>query len=123
MQRNSASVISNTTNNVNLTIVALNSFLQMITCCAVAAGLLTGLLLIDAPVALIAVIMFGTFYGVLAITARRQLRLNGQKITEASKQQLKSLQEGLGAIRDVLLDGTQLTYLRIYRKRIDLSAN
>ena len=30
--------------------------------------------------------------------------------------QLKALQEGLGAIRDVLLDGNQATYLNIYRQ-------
>ena len=55
-------------------------------------------------------------YWALAITARRELRRNGQKIAEASSQQLKALQEGLGAIRDVLLDGTQPTYLDIYRQ-------
>ena len=30
--------------------------------------------------------------------------------------QLKALQEGLGAIRDVLLDGSQPTYLQIYQQ-------
>ena len=48
--------------------------------------------------------------------SRRELRRNGQKIAQASRQQLKSLQEGLGAIRDVLLDGSQPTYLQIYRQ-------
>ena len=60
--------------------------------------------------------LFGTAYWALAITVRRELRRNGQKIAEASSQQLKALQEGLGAIRDVLLDGSQLTYLEIYRQ-------
>ena len=47
---------------------------------------------------------------------RRELRSNGQKITEAYRQQLNSLQEGLGSIRDVLLDGSQPAYLQIYRQ-------
>ena len=55
-------------------------------------------------------------YGLLAITSRRELVRNGQKISEVSRQQLKALQEGLGAIRDVLLDGSQPTYLQIYRQ-------
>ena len=38
------------------------------------------------------------------------------KIANASRQQIKALQEGLGAIRDVLLDGSQSTYLSIYRQ-------
>ena len=52
----------------------------------------------------------------LAVGARRHLQNNGQKIAQASSDQLKALQEGLGAIRDVLLDGSQLTYLEIYRR-------
>ena len=76
--------------------------------------LITGLLVIDAPVALSAAALFGTAYGLLANTSRRALRVNGQKITESSTLQLKSLQEGLGAIREVLLDGSQSTYVEIY---------
>ena len=34
----------------------------------------------------------------------------------AAKQQIKALQERLGAIRDVLLDGNQGTYVAIYRQ-------
>ena len=59
---------------------------------------------------------FGIAYGVLAITARDKLRTNGHRIAEASNQQLKALQEGLGAIRDVLLDNSQSTYLQIYQQ-------
>ena len=116
VQRNSAEVITSTTTQIAQTVAALNSLLQLITSAVVAAGLLTGLLVIDAPVAVAASALFGCSYGVLAITARRELRRNGQKIAEASRQQLKALQEGLGAIRDVLLDGSQLTYLQIYRQ-------
>ena len=116
VQSNSAAVITGTTTQINLTVVALNSLLQLITSAVVAAGLLTGLLVIDAPVAVAAAALFGSAYVVLAITARRELRRNGQKIAEASSQQVKALQEGLGAIRDVLLDGSQPTYLQIYRQ-------
>jgi len=116
VQRNSAAVITGTTTQIGQTVAALNALLQLITSAVVAAGLLTGLLVIDAPLAVAAAALFGSAYGVLAITARRELRRNGQRIAEASSQQLKALQEGLGAIRDVLLDGSQPTYLQIYRQ-------
>ena len=116
VQRNSAVVITATITQIGQTVAALNALLQLITSSVVAAGLLTGLLLFDAPVALAAVSLFGSAYLGLAITARRELRVNGQKIAEASSQQLKALQEGLGAIRDVLLDCSQPTYLHIYRQ-------
>ena len=116
LQRNSAVVITGATSQINSTVAALNSFLQLITSAVVAAGLFTGLLVIDAPVAVAAAALFGSSYGLLAITARRELRRNGQKIAEASSQQIKALQEGLGAIRDVLLDGSQSFYLQTYRQ-------
>lgn len=116
LQRNSSEVIKRVTKQIGETVAALNSLLQMITSAVVALGLLMGLVIIDAPVALAAVALFGTAYGLLAITARRQLRSNGHEISKASSQQLKALQEGLGAIRDVLLDGSQSAYLQVYRQ-------
>lgn len=116
VQRNSASVITGTTTQISLTVVALNSFLQLMTSAVVAAGLFGGLLVIDAPLAVATSALFGSAYGMLGVTARRELRSNGHKIAETSSQQLKALQEGLGAIRDVLLDGNQPFYLQIYRQ-------
>ncbi len=116
VQRNSAAVITATTTQIGYTIIALNSLLQLVTSAVVAIGLLIGLLLIDAPVAFGSAALFGIAYGALAITTRLELRSNGQKIAEASSRQLKALQEGLGAIRDVLLEGSQSTYLKIYQK-------
>lgn len=116
VQRNSASVITSATSHISITVAALNSLLQLCTSTVVAVGLLTGLLLIDVSVTVTTAVLFGSAYVVLAISSRRELLRNGQKIAEASSQQIKALQEGLGSIRDVLLDGSQLTYLQTYRK-------
>ena len=115
VQMNSAELITGSTKGIGRTVVALNSLLQLVTSALVAAGLLAGLLFIDAPVALGAAALFVSAYLILAIRVRSPLRRNGQKIAEASRQQLRALQEGLGAIREVLLDGNQQTYLQIYR--------
>jgi len=116
VQRNSAAVITGTTSQIARTVVALTSLLQLITSSVVAAGLLAGLLLIDWAVALGAAALFGSVYGLLALTANRELHRNSQRITTAAREQIKGVQEGLGSIRDVLLDGNQRTYLEIYRQ-------
>ena len=72
--------------------------MQLITSAVVAVSLLTALLLIDTPLAVSAATLL-VVLSLLGIVNRRELRRNGQKITEASRQQW--LQEGLGAIRDV----------------------
>ena len=73
--------------------------------------------MIDTAVAATAIIGFGASYGRL-----RGCTVAGcaQQPTYAreSTQVHKSLQEGLGGIRDVLLDGTQPLYCDIYRQAI-----
>lgn len=116
VQRNSAAVITGSTTQIGRTVAALTALLQLITAAVVAAGLLAGLLLIDWRVALGAAALFSSVYGLLALKAKSELHRNSQRISTAARQQIKALQEGLGAIRDVLLDGNQPTYLEIYRQ-------
>ena len=116
LQRNSAEVITSITAHVGRTTVALNSFLQMLTAAVVAISLLVGLFLIDWKVALQTATLFGSVYFFLAMSARRELLLNSNRVAAMAKQQLQALQEGLGAIRDLVLDGNQRTYVENYRR-------
>ena len=116
VQRNSAAVITGTTTQIVGTVDALMALLQLVTAAVVAVGLLVGLLLINWAVALGAALLFGSVYVLLIITSRKELQRNSHRIVAAAKQQIKALQEGLGAIRDVLLDGNQGTYVEIYRQ-------
>ena len=114
LQRNSSAVIHSATKDVGRTVSAITAFLTILNSAVVAASVLTGLLLVDWVVATAAAVLFTSTYLIVAATVRKKLERNGQLIVEASKQQIKALQEGLGAIRDVLLDGSQHTYLQIY---------
>ncbi|MCP9808499.1 ABC transporter ATP-binding protein [Cyanobium sp. HWJ4-Hawea] len=114
VQRNSSTVINTITSQVGRTVVAIYYALLLATSVVVAVGLLTGLLLINAQVALAAAALFGSAYGLISITTRNKLSGNSGLIAEASRQVLKAVQEGLGAIRDVLLEGSQPIYLKLY---------
>lgn len=116
LSRNSSTLISALTQHVALSVLALNSVLQIVSASMVATGLLIGLLLIDWQVALIAASVFSISYCCVAFFSRNHLRSNSKKIAEANKQRVQSLQEGLGAIRDVLLDNTQQSYLSFYQQ-------
>ena len=80
VQRNSAEVITGTTTQINHTVAALNALLQLITSSVVAVALFTGLLVIDAPLAVAAAALFGSAYGVLAVISRRELRRNAKEL-------------------------------------------
>jgi ATP-binding cassette subfamily B protein len=71
---------------------------------------------IEPVISITAFIGFGVIYaGVIFFTKKTLLR-DSQRINYESNQITKALQEGLGGIRDILLNGTQETYCDIYRK-------
>lgn len=116
VQRNSSTMISAMTQHISFTVLALNTVLQMMSAVVVGAGLLIGLLLVDWQVALSTAGLFGFSYILLGIASRHQLLINSERIASADKRRLQALQEGLGAIRDVLLDGNQNVYLERYSR-------
>jgi ABC-type multidrug transport system fused ATPase/permease subunit len=59
---------------------------------------------------------FGGSYAAITWAFRRRLRLNSRRIASERTLLIKALQEGLGGIRDVLLDGTQPVYCDVYRQ-------
>ena len=96
--------------DILLPILTITSGLVMI------VAILVMLFWIDPHVAILSFIVLGCIYLGIVVMTRKQLSINSQLIARASGQVIKSLQEGLGGIRDVLLDGSQMTYLEVYRK-------
>lgn len=68
------------------------------------------LLAIDSYTALIAGTGFSALYVLTTSVTRRRVEKNSQTIAKNERLRLQALQEGLGGIRDVLLDGTQMLY-------------
>lgn len=116
VQRNSATVIAGITSQIANTVGALNALLLLMSSAVVAIALFAGLLFINTPVALLASALFGVSYFLLGKLSRKELHVNGHKITLASGYLLKALNEGLGSIRDVLLDNSQGVYLQVYQQ-------
>lgn len=84
---------------------------------AIITSLIFGALIFFAPeTTLIAFGIFGSIYVVVIKMTRKQQLIDSKNIAHESTQVIKSLQEGLGGIRDVLIDGTQNTFCSIYRK-------
>jgi ABC-type multidrug transport system fused ATPase/permease subunit len=67
------------------------------------------------PIIAIASLLFlGGSYAIVTMIVKEQLSRNSQHISEGSNNVIKALQEGLGGIRDVLIDGTQAQYSAVY---------
>tara|TARA_B100000767_G_C19710827_1_gene512672 strand:- start:172 stop:1431 length:1260 start_codon:yes stop_codon:yes gene_type:complete len=78
-------------------------------------GIISIVVIISAKVALITFSILAFSYFIITSFAKKYLQKNSQIIATQSTQMIKSLQEGLGGIRDVLIDGTQEFYSKIYQ--------
>jgi ATP-binding cassette, subfamily B, bacterial PglK len=116
LARNSSEIISGATSKVGHTVTVLTLFVLLISSAVSMVAIIGTLIAIDPVVAMVAAGGFGLSYGLVTVLTRRQLKLNSQRIASDQSQVIKALQEGLGGIRDVLLDGTQSVYCNIYSK-------
>ncbi len=115
LQRNSSEVITSTINFSNGAVSAITAALQMSTAIIVVLFLMTALLLLSWQIACGTAIFFGGCYAALGSVTRKELRRNGKLVALASQKQIQTLNEGLGAIRDILLDGNQNSYIEYYQ--------
>ena len=74
------------------------------------------LIAIDPLIALIAALGFGAMYLVVAYGTRGRLRKNSMVIARTQTKRVQIIQEGLGGIRDVLIDQAQPVYLDKFRR-------
>ena len=115
--RNSSVIIDgilNKTNNVIFDIVM--PTLMVVSAVVMLILILTALIWVDPATALLSFAGFGAIYGLVLALTKKRLQTNSERISKESSQVIKTLQEGLGGIRDVLIDGTQETYCQSYRK-------
>lgn len=78
----------------------------------IALAIVAMLMAIDLLTAFIAAVGFSTLYGLTTLVSRQRLRNNSKLIAQNETRRIQAVQEGLGGIRDVLLDGTQPVYHR-----------
>lgn len=124
-RHNSSDLVNILISDSNYVSLTVNAFLFTVTNSFVIAALICGLFLINAPVALSATVFLGTAYLFLYRWRKNKLLQNSQAITQHGQQQIKSVQESIGGVREVILSGChnffQSTYSqsnRIYRQAV-----
>lgn len=117
VSRNSSEVIAGITQKVNsIAFGVLQPVLVLLSSVVLLASVVAVLVVIDPFAATVAALGFGASYTIIAAITRRRLRQNSELVAREQTQVVKALQEGLGGIRDVLLDNAQPLYCEIYRK-------
>jgi ATP-binding cassette subfamily B protein len=115
VSRNSSEVISGITNKASAILVYLiNPLMNLISSSVTIMAIIITLFTINPFVALTAFFGFGVLYAGIILLVKKRLATNSVVLSREYPQMVKALQEGLGGIRDVLIDGTQETYGKIF---------
>ena len=118
LERSSSEIISSVTQKVATVSGILVSGVAIITSSCLFVAMISVVVAVDFATAVTAVLGFGLTYFLIAYASKKRLRKNGYWIAAEQDRVVKSLQEGLGAIRDVLLDNTQKVFAKLYNSAI-----
>ncbi len=115
INRNSSEVISAITAKTNHVIAVIMHVLTLAGAVVMMLAILVALLMLDPVIALVSFGGFGAIYALIIQSTKRRLVYNSQCAAQESTKVVKTLQEGLGGIRDVIIDGSQAAYCEVYR--------
>ncbi|TGL45987.1 ABC transporter ATP-binding protein [Leptospira perdikensis] len=116
INRNSAEVISGITSHASSVVTQiLTPILTITSSLIILLLILVSLLLVDVTVTLTSFLLFLSLYIIVASYYKGKLFRNGKILTKNLTIVQKTLQEGLGGVRDILLNNLQNYFLAIYR--------
>lgn len=117
VSRNSSEIIAGVSNKANELIVSLLYPMAIMVSSTIMLGIvLSALVFIEPAITLSTIGAFALFYGVMSILSKKNLGISGRIIATQFSNVIKLIQEGLGGIRDILLDGTQRTFINNYQR-------
>jgi ABC-type bacteriocin/lantibiotic exporter with double-glycine peptidase domain len=114
--RNSSEVLDGVLNKSSCCTSALNQIINMVSSCILLLVIVSTLLFINPLVTAVVFLGFAVIYILITKITSNKLFVNSQVIARDSVNSIRSLQEGLGGIRDLIIDNTQELYIQIYQK-------
>lgn len=115
IEKNSSEIISAITRYTDILAYSLIlPAITLISSAMMAAIILFAIIAINPIVAITPFISLGVIYFFIAFITKRKMRFNSKVLENETAASVKIIQESLGGIRDILLDGTQQTYSRAF---------
>lgn len=113
--RNSSEILAGAAKAEGLVQYIIQPVMFVISSVVILLAVIATLLAIQPVIALVAFLGFGLIYAVVVSITKRLVAQNSLTIAVQQGKVTKAIQEGLGGIRDVLIDGTQPVYTKLYK--------
>lgn len=114
VNRNSSEIISAISNKANFISGAIMAIITFVSSIIFLLAILGALLYVNFRITTYIFFTFFAIYILITGFTRRKLLKNGMIVSQKSTAVLKTLQEGLGGIRDIILDNSQTIFSRAY---------
>ena len=115
-QLNSSRIVASVNNVQQLLSNLFMPLMQGVSALTLGSFIVAGLLIVNPPVALVAMLGFSSIYMGVSLATRGRLRKNADYIHIMRKERVQAVQEGLGGIRDVLIDNSQPVYIKKFAR-------
>jgi ABC-type multidrug transport system fused ATPase/permease subunit len=109
--RNTSEIIAGLSKSQLIAREVINPLLQGALSLLLSLAILGALIRIDPVTALTVSLGFGAIYLVVTLATRHRLAANSRIFAVNETRRVQAVQEGLGAIRDILMEGTQNVYV------------
>jgi ATP-binding cassette, subfamily B, bacterial PglK len=116
LSRNSSEILAGAQKAKELVGSLIQPTLFMLSSVVILIAVISTLLAIQPVIALSAFLGFGLIYGAVVFITKHRIVKNSQTIAFQQIRVTKAIQEGLGGIRDVIIDGTQPVYSKLYKE-------
>lgn len=114
IEHNSSQTLASIEKVSSLVMGIMTPAMQIVIATIMVVGLLSAMLWVDYITSIAAAILFGSMYAALSAGAKNKLRKNSEIISRTGDIRFKAIQEGLGGIRDIILDGSHDVYTKVF---------
>ncbi len=116
IKNNSSSSISTTTFQTDQMVTGIKALLMSFTAIVVMFSITVSLFLISYKITIFCIIIIGFIYLSMSIATKKVLSKSSKWITQNDKLRIKILQEGIGNIRDVILNSNGYYFINRFHK-------
>ena len=115
VKKNTSELISIIITETKETTWSLNLILQILTSSIICVSLIISGIILNWQITFFLGFFLGIAYLIIFLITKKQLLQNSKILSEKTRLQLRNLQEGLGSIRDILLDNNQEFFVIEYQ--------
>jgi ATP-binding cassette subfamily B protein len=115
VSHNSSELLAAAEKAKDTVIYFLQPCLAILSSSIIVLAIVTTLFFINPAIAIILFLGFGVIYVLIILATRRRVARNSEIFSIQHQRVMKVIQEGLGGIRDVIIDGSQSIYSRLYK--------